>query len=591
METFPVARSSTMYDNSDLADEHEDAMYALHAATNGQPPQLDGLESDAADASWGYGEPVHQPSLDHDDGNDALQDDTNVGPAYDNHGDTPDYHGDAVPDYGEVVTGQQAPDYIPAGEDGHYDNVVQQPEKQTPPAVTEAFMEEPGAQEEVQTRFARLAKLGEAAQATGAYDRAIQNFDNALSIPGVPVHMLARVHSQLARCYEATGDARYCLKHTQAFLDCAERHGDEELLCTALTFLGVVYYKTQEFAEALATHQRALTLAGVLGNVAAQMRANANIGNVHAARGQFQEALYYHREQFSLAERLEDRDAVVRAALNLESDYASLHKYAEANTFEEKKRERALRRVTISTALGDRRQGRTVWSGWLVKHKGGDLAGPSKRRETRRFCVLQSGIFSYSNTTAMTRRAARYLRLEEIIDVQACEIWDDDRVSGPTRSFRIRVLDRAFYFSAISVADCTQWLGAFQSARADVARFGGVATMRGKMDGAASDMFLNQKPSNFSLLSGGSSSVGPAPSTPHSPLGEGPGAPLALDEVLSQAPEGFGDRNVDNPLYGDESFVEEEANQAQQAMEKGGWSVSSTTGAASDGGAPWSRGQ
>ena len=399
--------------------------------------------------------------------------------------------------------------------------------------------------EDTQTRFAKLAKAGEEAQQAGSHDRAIQHFDSALAIPGVPLPMVGRVHCQLARCYEATSEARYCLKHMQAFVDCAEQFGDEELLCAALTHLGIIQYKTQDLLVALATHQRALSLAGILGDVGSQMRAHGNIGNVHAAQGHFHEAIIHHREQHNLAERLEDRQAAARAALNLESDYASLRKYAEASSYADEKKMKAFRRVTVSSTFGDHRPGRTVCAGWLVKHKGGNLAGPKARKETKRFCTIQNGIFSYSNTAAMTRRASRYVRLGDIQDVQPCEVYEDDNVaSTASRSFRIRVHERAFYFSAATVAECKEWLDSFAKTRADVANFAG--TMRGKMNTAASDMFTSQKPSNISLLSGGSSAA--------SQLTALPSSSAPLEEAMSQAPDGFNDKNVDNPLFGDNSF-------------------------------------
>ena len=516
----PVANASPYGAPVDNSDPHSSPL-AGHQASHG----LSTFGGDA-DSTAGYGAPIEEHA---DYAHDAGQ-------RWSSHGEQDAQHSG----HWQQPAHDEADDEL---DDEDEDNAWAALPPSAPAAAF-AVTEEP---EDTQTRFAKLAKAGEEAQQAGSYDRAIQSFDSALAIPGVPLPMVARVHCQLARCYEATAEARYCLQHMHAFVDCAERFGDEELLCAALTHLGIVQYKTQDFAAALATHQRTLSLAGILGDVGSQMRAHGNIGNVYAARGHFQEAIIHHREQYNLAERLEERDAAARAALNLESDYASLHKYAEAGNYASEKKKRSIKRITVSSTVGDRRPGRTVCAGWLIKHKGGDLAGPKARKENKRFCTIQNGVFSYSNTAAMTRRASRYLRLGEIQDVQQCEVYEDDRLAtNSSRSFRIRVRDRAFYFSASSAAECKEWLDSFVKARADVAHFAG--TMRGNTNMAASEMFTSQKPSSMSLLSGGggSSATSPLPTTTSSP------APL--EDAMSQAPDGFNDKNVANPLFGDSSF-------------------------------------
>lgn len=345
---------------------------------------------------------------------------------------------------------------------------------------------------EAEEPFEQEASLGKQRQDNREFKEAMAHYEKCLKMKQAPYGMVGFVYCNIGKCYMGLEMCDRALQYFQLYLELGMNVQDPEMQALAVSNMGLAQYALGNIQEAMDHHKRALDLGLELNDLKVQLQAFANLGNTYGATGRYKEAVVYHEQQLRLAYSMGDREAEARACFNLENDHNSLKHYAVAEQYRTKKLAARVSRVPLNSGFGDQKPGLPLHSGWLIKHEGGDIEGPSSCSAVKRWCILKGGVFSYQKHVRSGLKAQRYIRMADVVSIEevVLEKFDSEQRSpAQDKSFRILCVDRAFYFTCATALECREWIEVLQQARTEIDQFG---TMR-KSLGSKTFLATNRK--------------------------------------------------------------------------------------------------
>jgi CHAT domain-containing protein len=123
--------------------------------------------------------------------------------------------------------------------------------------------------------------------------------------------------------------------------------GDRDGEGSTLNNIGNIYYRQQQYGEALETYQQALAIRQEIGDRDGEGSTLNDIGNIYSSQGQYEEALETYQQALAISQEIGDRDGEGSTLNNIGNIYYRQRQYGESlETYQQA--------LAISQEIGDR---------------------------------------------------------------------------------------------------------------------------------------------------------------------------------------------------------------------------------------------
>lgn len=173
-------------------------------------------------------------------------------------------------------------------------------------------------------------RMGICQDRLGDYKRAIDYFDQALSLAqGDPV-ATARIVSSLAATYLHQGELRAAERSCLEALKALPPDSDPMVEADIYNSLGQIYWQLADWAQAVAIHRKSLALKERLGDQYGIATSYNNLGLVYYRMYDWDRAAECHQKSFAIRERIGDISGLARSYNNLALIYRHLYDWDRA---------------------------------------------------------------------------------------------------------------------------------------------------------------------------------------------------------------------------------------------------------------------
>ncbi|HBE72697.1 MAG TPA: hypothetical protein DDW31_01105 [candidate division Zixibacteria bacterium] len=173
-------------------------------------------------------------------------------------------------------------------------------------------------------------RMGACQDRLGDYKRAIDYFNQGLSLAqGDPV-TTARIVSSLAATYLHQGELRTAERSCLEALKVLPPESDPLVEAELYNNLGQIYWQLAEWAQAVSVHRKSLQLKERLGDQYGIATSYNNLGQVYYRMYDWDRAAESHQKSFSIRERIGDISGLARSYNNLALIYRHLYDWDKA---------------------------------------------------------------------------------------------------------------------------------------------------------------------------------------------------------------------------------------------------------------------
>jgi tetratricopeptide (TPR) repeat protein len=134
----------------------------------------------------------------------------------------------------------------------------------------------------------------------------------------------------LAEIYSETGQYEEALRFHQLNVKASEEIGNRNILCRAVSGLGLVYLRQKKFSMAMEYLTEGLKLAEEMNNEAVKARALTDLGSYYFEMGDYETAIAHHRQALQLRNDLKIPNGAVTNMIHLAEIFVKQNKPGEA---------------------------------------------------------------------------------------------------------------------------------------------------------------------------------------------------------------------------------------------------------------------
>jgi CHAT domain-containing protein/tetratricopeptide (TPR) repeat protein len=176
-----------------------------------------------------------------------------------------------------------------------------------------------------------LLDIGIIYQTIGNYDRAIESYQQALTIAreiqSSPIE--AKALNNLGWAYQALGDNAKAIEYYQQSLILLQKLQEPQLQRIVLTNLGNTYYALREYTKTIEYYQQALPIARELQEPQSETAILVILGDAYNSSGDYQKAIEFAQEGLTIARSIKNPQLEALALVTLGSAGNSLAKSPE----------------------------------------------------------------------------------------------------------------------------------------------------------------------------------------------------------------------------------------------------------------------
>ncbi|MDI6739732.1 MAG: tetratricopeptide repeat protein [Candidatus Edwardsbacteria bacterium] len=184
---------------------------------------------------------------------------------------------------------------------------------------------------------AELLRLrGAIQERQGAYDAALQSFQQALELAGADQEATARIEAAIAQTYIRRGEYHSAEKACQNGIKILPRDADPQVEAELYNSLGQVYWHLAEWAQAIAVHQKSLALKEKFGDLYGIATSCNNLGMVYYRMYEWDKAEEFHQKSFAIREQIGDISGLAKSYNNLALIYRHLYDWNRAMDYHAK---------------------------------------------------------------------------------------------------------------------------------------------------------------------------------------------------------------------------------------------------------------
>jgi tetratricopeptide (TPR) repeat protein len=195
-----------------------------------------------------------------------------------------------------------------------------------------------------------LGNLGNAYNALGEYQRAIETFEQLLVMNREMGDRRNEGNTlgNLGIAYDNLGDYPRAIDYHEQYLAIAREIGDRRGAGNALGNLGSAYAALGDYPHAIAFHEQYLAIAREIGDRRGAGNALGNLGSAYKNLGEYQRAIAFHEQALVISREIGDRRGEGNTQGSLGIAYANLGEYRRAIDYHEQY-------LAIAREIGDRR--------------------------------------------------------------------------------------------------------------------------------------------------------------------------------------------------------------------------------------------
>ena len=216
------------------------------------------------------------------------------------------------------------------------------------------------------------------------YDKAIEHFENALSIREITGYgrqlLEGRVYNNIGEVNRARGNCEEARRYYEKALSISTEIGNEIEQAVSYNNLGVLNHKCLgKLDDALALHEKALEIRKRLRYRREEGYSYNNIGGVFEARGEYQKALEYYEKSLAVSNEIMDRRLEGINLYFIGKVYAILGQYKNAIEHQE-------RALEIKSEIGEKKAGVLTDLGCLYMALGEYERAIAYNKEASKLC-------------------------------------------------------------------------------------------------------------------------------------------------------------------------------------------------------------
>jgi tetratricopeptide (TPR) repeat protein len=191
-------------------------------------------------------------------------------------------------------------------------------------------------------------KLGAVLTAAGGYDEALEALEPAARVYAAAddVEALGRITAEIARVHLARGTVQEGKVRIQGVLERLEAHGPSSALASLYAALASLFSQKGEYAEQLATAERAAELARIVGGDRILVEAEVGRGIALQKLGRLDESLQVIEAAIPLAESSGDLTILCRALTTASDDFRTRGEFGRSKAYYE-------RALEVAERIGD----------------------------------------------------------------------------------------------------------------------------------------------------------------------------------------------------------------------------------------------